>query len=323
MPFIANYYLTLRCNALCDFCNIPHTNNHAPPPEPTLEQIESNLEGLKRLGVRVVDFTGGEPLLYRELPEALGIAKRLGLMTSVTSNGMLYPKYADALKGKINALLFSIDAPDRDTHDKVRGVKSWDSAVEAVRIAKALNETVFISHVVTNEAMPYVEDMIRFARSLGTIIYLNPCFSFFGNEGLSPDNARLLQRHFLKPGVIIDRAQLRLISSGGNHVADPVCRAVSSTVVISPDNKILLPCYHFKNDAVPIDGPLDEVWHSSRVQRARALEGRHEFCEGCTVYCYMRGSLFRRYPVDTIRGAAHYVRERVRSRLPVLSSSNG
>ena len=63
-------------------------------------------------------------------------------------------------------------------------------------------------------------------------------------------------------------------SSGGNDPKDPVCRAVSSTVVISPENKLLLPCYHFKKDedAVPIENNLYDIYRfSPAVRRGTTL----------------------------------------------------
>ncbi len=59
MPFTCNYYVTLRCNQRCVFCNIPHTNHGSPSREPTLDNVRANLRDLRRLGVRVLDVTGG------------------------------------------------------------------------------------------------------------------------------------------------------------------------------------------------------------------------------------------------------------------------
>jgi MoaA/NifB/PqqE/SkfB family radical SAM enzyme len=216
-----------------------------------MEQVRANLRDLKRLGVFVLDVTGGEPLLYRNLVEMLALAKKMRFFTSVTTNGMLYPKFAKDLLGKVDALLFSIDSTDPDEHDRIRAMTSFHLVVEALNVARKLNQQFYISHVVTNQSIDHVDEMIRFARDQGAILYLNPCFSFFGNEGLEADNARRLVSYFGKPGVIVDRAQLELISSGGNDPDDPVCRAVTSTVVISPENQLLLPCYHFKHEAVP------------------------------------------------------------------------
>ena len=97
---------------------------------------------------------------------------------------------------------------------------------------------------------------------------------------------------------------------------DPVCRAVSSSVVISPENELWLPCYHFKHEAIPIENNLYEIYkHSEVVEQHRAKEGRHAFCEGCTVYCYMRNSLAWRYPGESVLMFGHYLRERVRQRI--------
>ena len=316
MPTTCNYYVTLRCNQRCTFCNIPHTNNGSPQREPTMEQVRDNLRDLKRLGVFVIDVTGGEPLLYRNLLEMLALAKKMRFMTTVTTNGMLYPKFAERLVGKVDALLFSIDSTDPDTHDRIRAMKSFHLALEALATARRLRQPLYVSHVVTNESFDHVDEMVRFAKDQGAILYLNPCFSFFGNEGLDKEKARALSKYFGKPGVIVDRAQLELISSGGNKVEDPVCRAVTSTVVISPENKLLLPCYHFKEEALPIDGKLYDLYsYDTKVRQAKEMEGRHHFCEGCTVYCYMRSSLLWKYPVESVLLAGHYVRERVRQRI--------
>jgi MoaA/NifB/PqqE/SkfB family radical SAM enzyme len=289
-----------------------------------MTQIHSNLRDLKRLGVFVIDVTGGEPLLYRHLIEMLTLAKKMRFMISITTNGMLYPKYAKALLGKVDALLFSIDSTDPDEHDRIRAMKSFDLALEALASARALRQPLYVSHVVTNESLAHVDEMIRFTKDQRAILYLNPCFSFFGNEGLDRENAKELVKYFGRPGVIVDRAQLSLIASGGNDIHDPVCRAVSSTVVISPENQLLLPCYHFKNDAIPIRNNLYALYKDSSVVRhAKELEGRHPFCQGCTVYCYMRSSLLWRYPVESVLLAGHYVRERVRQRIQRMVAGPG
>ncbi len=316
MPSICNYYVTLRCNQRCVFCNIPHTNDGSPSREPKIEDVRANLKDLKRLGVIILDVTGGEPLLYRNIVEMMALAKKMRFLTSVTTNGMLYPKFAEQLAGNVDALLFSVDSAQPDEHDCIRAMKSFDQVLEALEVARKFKQNYYISHVVTNESFDHVDEMIHFAKDQGAIIYLNPCFSFFGNEGLAPDKAKALKKYFGRPGVLIDPAQLALIEAGGNHTNDPVCKAVSSTVVISPENEIWLPCYHFKNEAVPIKGQLYDLYKNSpEVLRARKLEGRADFCEGCTVYCYMRNSLIWRYPVANVLMLGHYFRERVRQRV--------
>ncbi len=218
--------------------------------------------------------------------------------------------------GKVDALLFSVESPDAAEHDRIRATPSFHLVMEALRVARQLKQDLFISHVVTNESVDRVDEMIRFAREQRAILFLNPCFSFFGNGGLAPERAPELHRYVGQPDVIIDRAQLRLIEAGGNDSAKPVCRAVTSAVVISPDNQLWLPCYHFRQAGIPIKNDLYGVYTTHpAVQDAKRRQGHHDFCTGCTVYCYMRTSLGWKYPVDTAALAAHYVRERVRQRV--------
>ena len=77
-PVLCNYYVTYRCNAKCSFCDIWER----PSPYVNLKNVKENLKDLKRLGVQVIDFTGGEPLLHRELPLFLDYAKELRWLKS-------------------------------------------------------------------------------------------------------------------------------------------------------------------------------------------------------------------------------------------------
>ncbi len=135
-PSLCNYYLTYRCNARCDFCDIWER----PSPYASPEAVWANLLDLKRLGVKVIDFTGGEPLLHRELGTYLEWAKKLGFVTTVTSNALLYPKYARSLAGKVDMLHFSLDFPDAERHNASRGVDCYGHVMESIRVSAELGE---------------------------------------------------------------------------------------------------------------------------------------------------------------------------------------
>ena len=70
------------------------------------DNVFKNLADAKKLGVKFVDFTGGEPLLHPQLDLLLATAKKVGLRTSVTTNCLLYPQYAERIAGKIDFLHF-------------------------------------------------------------------------------------------------------------------------------------------------------------------------------------------------------------------------
>ncbi|MBL7836626.1 MAG: radical SAM protein, partial [Bacteroidetes bacterium] len=81
-----------------------------------------------------------------------------------------------------------------------------------------------------------------------------------------------------------------LRKQGGNQVNNPVCRAADTTIVISPENKLLMPCYHLGLEALDIDNNLYNLRHSLTVKEMAKMQGKHEACQGCTINCYMQPS---------------------------------
>lgn len=287
-PVLCNYYVTYRCNAKCSFCDIWEK----PSPYVTLENAAQNLKDLKRLGVNVIDFTGGEPLLHRELPALLGMAKQLGFITTVTTNTLLYPKYAEKLKGLIDMLHFSLDSPVAEEHNESRGVQIFDKFLESIDIAKQLGERPDIIFTVFESNMHQIEAVYsQLSLPNDLMLILNPVFEYnvVGSE-LPEEKLRTLSEWGRKKMVYLNEGFIKLRKDGGNHITSPVCNAASTTIVISPENKLMLPCYHLGLEELPINNDLYELWNSSRVQHLVALEGRHPQCEGCTVNCYMQPS---------------------------------
>lgn len=315
-PVICNYYLTYRCNARCGFCSIWRDTSIPASRESPVGVVCRNLGDACLLGVKVVDFTGGEPLLYDGLPDVLAHARKIGLWTTVTTNGILYPGRARELAGLVSILQFSLDAPDRALHDAVKGVPCFDRLMESIEAARSLGERPTFIHTVTDGNFDAVPGVIALARKTAVPLFLNPCFAYAVNEGLSRENACALGKLARGKGVTIDRGYLRFLIDGGNRRDTPRCLAVSSTIVISPDDHLLMPCFHFRTRSIPIGGRLLALRHSPPVAIERDHEGCHPSCEGCAVNCYIRASLYRRfdrYFLPSILSAAKYILEYYRS----------
>ncbi|HAK77908.1 MAG TPA: radical SAM protein [Runella sp.] len=287
-PVLCNYYVTYRCNAACSFCDIWER----PSPYITLEEAKANLAALKRLGVKVVDFTGGEPLLHRQLDELLKECKRLGLLTTITTNCLLYPKYANRLRGLVDMLHFSLDSPEREEHDLSRGVKCFDKVMESIQVAKSLGERPDILFTVFESNIHQIEKIWQeICKPHGLVLILNPVFEYnkVGSQ-LSPAALQQLRQWGKKSNVYLNDAFIQLRLDGGNHTDSPICLAGSTTIVISPENKLVLPCYHLGLKEFAIENNLYELYLSDEVQKLVALEGRLPACEGCAINCYMQPS---------------------------------
>ncbi len=287
-PVLCNYYLTYRCNAKCGFCDIWEK----PSPMVSKEDVEQNLRDLRGMGVRIVDFTGGEPLLHSDLASFLRTAKDLGFLTTVTTNGLLYPKRAHELAGLVDLLHFSIDSADAETHDTSRGVKCFDHLMESIEVALGLGENPDLIFTVTNETVGELDriyETISLPNNL--VLIINPLFEYgtLGEE-LSRDVIDQVQDFARKPLTYLNPAFLSLRRKGGNNPKNPDCRAVSTCVVISPHNELVLPCYHYGLDRIPIAGNLAQLWKSDIVEEHKRMQGRHGVCAGCTINCYFEPS---------------------------------
>ena len=296
MKILCNYYVTLRCNSQCKFCDIWEKGQKLHLPEQTVEEVENNLRDLKKLGIKVIDFTGGEPLLYPHLQEALVLAKKYGFYTTVTTNCILYPQHAAKLKGLINVLYFSIHSHQEAAHNKTTGVHSYHKVIASIKLAKELHQKIYLLHTVTNENINDLPIMIDFAQKNRVVLSINPCFTYFGNKDLSHTFAKQLTKYRKEPYVMLNLALLKFITSGGNQINKPICQAVKNIMVISPDNFLLLPCYHHYLHKLKIENNLFALQNSILVKDAAKLAGKYSFCQGCKINCYMRASLFKQHP---------------------------
>ncbi len=287
-PVLCNYYLTYRCNAKCGFCDIWEK----PSPYVHYDNVFHNLKDLKKLGVNVIDFTGGEPLLHQDLPQFLQLAKNFGFLTTVTTNTLLYPKNAEKLKGLVDMLHFSLDSPYEDEHNASRGVNCYQHLLKSIEIAKSLREKPDILFTVHSQNIHQIQEVYeKFALPNDFILILNPIFSYneIGSE-LSFEDIQLLKSWRYKKNVYLNEAFLALRLNGGNQITQPICKAGSSTIVISPENELLLPCYHLAVKNFKIQNNLFQLWYSPEVQSIIKMEGKLEKCQGCTINCYMQPS---------------------------------
>ncbi len=292
-PILLHYYITYRCNCRCSFCNIWRTDNSE---DARLKDVIQNLQDARKLGVRFVDFTGGEPLLHKDLPQMLAFARKIGYKTSVTTNCKLYPKRAKELKNKVNFLHFSLDSLVAEQHNKLRGANVFDDVMKSIDMARSLGERPDLLFTITNGNANQLSLLSEFAKRCGLMLIVNPVFSHTSTHDLDIDLLKQIERFRYRPYVYVNTAFHRLRKNGGNKIENPRCRVVSSTMVISPGNELLLPCFHFAQKRIPLDKPLAEMRKEPILREFLASQGRFEFCAGCTLNCYFDPSFL--YKID-------------------------
>lgn len=124
LPETINIHLTRTCNFGCRYCYAEFAEcGSTRIPSDYLRRI---VEAIGRADPppggrsRKVNFAGGEPLLYTELPAIIAFAKELGLATSLVTNGSLLDDRAIArLSGALDICAISVDSGIVKTNDLI------------------------------------------------------------------------------------------------------------------------------------------------------------------------------------------------------------
>ena len=125
---------TRRCNLKCIHCyahakDIPFDN------ELTTEEGKRLIDDLAGFGVPVILFSGGEPMVRKDLPELAGYAVNKGIRAVISTNGTLITaEKAKILKDiGLSYVGVSLDGME-EIHDRFRGVKgAFRKAMEGIR----------------------------------------------------------------------------------------------------------------------------------------------------------------------------------------------
>src|SRR5215472_5864611 len=124
-PGVCHFSITNACNARCAFCSFAHDRLPAESRRwVTLADAREACDILRRNGIRIVHFNGGEPTVHPDLTAMVAHAAQLGMMPALDTNGALLTErrihaLADAGLAKV---CISIDAASSGVHDSNRGI---------------------------------------------------------------------------------------------------------------------------------------------------------------------------------------------------------
>lgn len=88
---LTNFDCNLQCKN-CINCSPLYNQRNLNFPEIDFEKTCKSLEYIRKLGFKIVNLTGGEPLLYPKIFDLIRFCKSLGFFVTVNTNGLLIPK---------------------------------------------------------------------------------------------------------------------------------------------------------------------------------------------------------------------------------------
>jgi len=171
-PFTIAWEVTRACAFACVHCraDAQHTRD---PRELTTEEGHHLLDRFKEFGSPIVVFTGGDPMMRRDLFELIHYATELGLRASLTPTATALPtleRLNKAMEAGVRRIALSLDAPSPEVHDAFRQVPgSWERTMKILRNAHSVGLSAQINTTVTKFNVHLLPDMVRFVEEVGAV----------------------------------------------------------------------------------------------------------------------------------------------------------
>lgn len=180
-------YLTDKCNLKCKHCFI----EGSPENDKFLswKQVETTLKYFIKHNTTGVEFTGGESCLSPSLIPAVKLAKKLGYVVGVNTNGIT-PGLLNILSPQmIDKITFSIDGANSKTHDFLRGKGMFNRLIKTMNAAIEkgyYTEAIFTVH------RRNIKEIGQAIRLLDQMKVGRLSFNFISNQGAATMHQQLL-----------------------------------------------------------------------------------------------------------------------------------
>ncbi|MFA5104995.1 MAG: radical SAM protein [Candidatus Margulisiibacteriota bacterium] len=299
---ICHYYLTYDCNCRCDYCHIWQDSGLNRLVVPSIATLKQNLNTLKKLGCKEILFTGGEPLLYDDLPEALKFAKNQGFLVYLCTNGLLSSKMLSSAAGLLDKLYISLDYPLETEHNAVKAQECFLEAMDTISLALHLGVEPVINYTLSRDSIRYLPELIELAQEKKVKVRLVPVHHCPALEGFEKISFDYIRRYAASAQVIFDKQLFELLTKGGNNTGRTSCSVMDNVISISPDDNLILPCIWAGQATIPINGDLERTMSSDIVKGYRRLQGTFEACRGCVAEESINRSFFGKVKSADILG---------------------
>jgi cyclic pyranopterin phosphate synthase len=257
--------LTPRCNLKCIYCH--REGEVRPEKELSKEEIAEILRVAAKFGIRSVKFTGGEPLLRKDIIDIVRSVPP-GMESSMTTNGTLLAQYARDLKAAgMKRVNVSIDSINPETYKKITGLDELDKVFEGMQAALDAGLTPIKINMVVLEGINdhEIDDFLAYIRGnrnlvlqLIELMNFNACEHHTNLDGLEDSLAArskqiITRRMHHRKKYCLDGAEVEVVRPLHNSEFCAFCNRLR----VTSDGK-LKPCLLRTDNHVDIRGKKGE-----------------------------------------------------------------
>lgn len=288
--------ITSKCNLNCIACTKDKTLTKDTP----LSAVKKIINDSLNYKIKAVRFTGGEPLLHKNIKNILAEAKKKKFYVLLNTNATILNEDITGLLAKtVDNILISLQGHDKKTEQKYANYPlNWKTKISNILTLKSRIPTVRIGTVISRDLIKNTEKYISLIKKLGIINW-----ELFRPVTLNKNNKdlQITKKDFLK---IMNLLSLLKKKGMKVKIANPVPFCVDKNMDFSAG--VLLggiadegysrlvwdvrgyfkPSYFINED---LGKDIEKAWKSSFLQKIRAMDYLPSFCKNCKYIQQCRG----------------------------------
>ncbi len=293
--------LTYRCPLQCPYCSNPLDFAQQEKELTTAQWIEV-FKQARAMGAVQIGFSGGEPLVRKDLPELIKAARDLGFYTNLITSGIgLTQKKIDAFaEAGLDHIQISFQASDEVLNAALAGSKkAFQQKLEMARAVKAHGYPMVLNFVLHRHNIDQIDRIIELCIELeADDVELATC-QFYGwaqlnREGLLPTRDQIeraeavVHRYREKMAASDNLANLLFVTPDYYEERPKGCMGGWGAIFLSvtPEG-MALPCHSARQ--LPVQFPsvleqsLQDIWFNSfGFNRYRGFDWMPEPCRSCS-----------------------------------------
>jgi pyrroloquinoline quinone biosynthesis protein E len=166
-PYALLAEVTYQCPLHCPYCSNPtHMRNGR---ELTTDEWGRVIREAAGLGVLQIGFSGGEPLVRRDLADLVQAAREARLYTNLITSGVgLDEKRARQLRDAgLDSVQLSFQSDHADLADEIAGAHAHPRKLDAAAIVRAAGISLSLNFVIHRRNIDRLHQMIELTEALG------------------------------------------------------------------------------------------------------------------------------------------------------------
>ena len=257
-PLSVCWQITTKCNLNCKYC-ISNSNMSGDYGLSTEKAIEI-INHLGKIGVNRLDFTGGEPLIRKDLKKLIECSKNNNINTIVTTNTLLLNNENIEWLKLADLVQISIDGPE-DIHNFQRNSNVYNKTIENIKKLKDANCKIRLNSFIFNSNKMYVQDLIDLSKNFELFSHLFIIFTPQGRgrehtEEIIPEEEVEKIKEIILKSKETDKRNIRLYDYN---------EYLHSCVLLTPKGDVISQGF-YEEDSINVgnilENPLDDLFQN-------------------------------------------------------------